>query len=612
MESKIFYKYNGIDLLEEMYIREIYNLTTQKISMALYTSFFDRIDNFIIKDRSIPDAFWFKETSQKLARTTEKEIEIILLYPYDANLGEQQIPYSHAVLSYGLSEMWYSPKCYRFDKYKHNDNLINNIREDIYKFKIFAIGWCFDHLPHIREFVSKLKIIDPEYRFIIWGGQRTIDPQATQYMLSSGVDAVNPGQAQPFFDAMKNIQHEKHVTRDIVFNHVKDLLATTQQPNVPWGKFPKFEQFPLMWWKSRDPEKWPNQINIPHYLNCPNNCHFCAQIKVGCPNLIESILRRFDNVKSKIHTVRFEGPTFEEPLVWSFRQIMKKIEDKQWFTPETEIIMDSKQFQKRHYDETLSLLKEFNAKYVHIGLNAIDHATAVAVGRNNHGKARTEQEIHEEISGILQFGKESEIPEIKLDMLLTPFDTEETLQKIIDLYKKILCIQKDTWKNIRMYLAPLVPYPGTALYKRHEDKIDFHNYAQLGSQINYDPSIRRYDEKLFGTKFLRKFQAPFMTAHTKILFQDDEAKENYLKFLALSMTFQYLQWKQSLDEMDILFPEYKDSQMVKAIFDAVKTQSIDLRNIPWQAEYFRQNPAKFSFPQIQFENNGWKKSAEAE
>lgn len=50
--------------------------------------------------------------------------------------------------------------------------------------------------------------------------------------------------------------------------------------------------------------------------------------------------------------------------------------------------------------------------------------------------------------------------------------------------------------------------------------------------------------------------------------------------------------------MDVLFPEYKDSDMVTAIFDAVTTQSIDLMTHPWREEFLKNNPAKYNFDQI--------------
>ena len=64
--------------------------------------------------------------------------------------------------------------------------------------------------------------------------------------------------------------------------------------------------------------------------------------------------------------------------------------------------------------------------------------------------------------------------------------------------------------------------------------------------------------------------------------------------------------------MDILFPEHKDDVMVKVMFEAVQTQSVDLSNHPRWKNFFEENPAKFNFPQVQFEDEVLKKSAEAE
>lgn len=50
--------------------------------------------------------------------------------------------------------------------------------------------------------------------------------------------------------------------------------------------------------------------------------------------------------------------------------------------------------------------------------------------------------------------------------------------------------------------------------------------------------------------------------------------------------------------MDVLFPEYKDSEMVTAIFNAITTQSIDLTTHARRKEFFKNNPAKYAFDQM--------------
>jgi hypothetical protein len=115
-------------------------------------------------------------------------------------------------------------------------------------------------------------------------------------------------------------------------------------------------------------------------------------------------------------------------LVESFRKILNTIKDKQGFLPKSHIVMDSKQFQSGNISETVKILEEFNAQSIHVGVNAIDESVAEMIGRKDKGKIRTEQQLQEEIQGILEFAKTNTfVKDMKLDIILTPFDTLETI-----------------------------------------------------------------------------------------------------------------------------------------------------------------------------------------
>ncbi|MEI7562907.1 MAG: hypothetical protein WCJ39_04315 [bacterium] len=244
--------------------------------------------------------------------------------------------------------------------------------------------------------------------------------------------------------------------------------------------------------------------------------------------------------------------------------------------PTTHIVMDSKQFQQDKRQTTQQLLKEFNTTSVHIGINSIDEVTGKMVGRKNNGKIRTQKQLDEEVSGVIQFLQSSDIKEVKLDMLLTPLDTKETIQRILDFFAKTLQAAKDFNKTLDIYFAPLIPYPGTKVFQRVQPYIKDFRYDKLYSTIFFDPTLWNEEFGLFGVEFLRRFNAPFLASRNNLFFTEDRFRNEYLQYLALSMTYQYLQGKQTLEEMDHLFPEYKNDKAVEAIFYSLVTQSVPL------------------------------------
>ena len=527
--------------------------------------------NKILKNHNINKGSSPKIT--ELQQDTASALEVILVYPHDLTRN-WILPYSHYILSTALKNIGIPSKIYGSD----DKNLHADIITPQSRFKIFGLWSYYESLPDMVDLCNKIKHWNPNSSFVVLWWQWTIDADSRKYALNSGIDAINIGHAQPFIDFMKKIDESKVRTRAYAFEATKQLLATLQNPDVKKWKFPYFESFPLLWWKGK--EEWGQEyatIHIPHYLNCPNACDFCSQMKTSWTQISDGIVQKLKKISLPIETLSFEWPTFEWKLVESFRKMMEAVEEKQGYKPNTSIVMDSKQFQEKNYKHTMILLEEFNAKKVHIGINSIDWETASAVGRKNCGKVRTDEELQWEIAGVLKFVKETKIKDIKLDMLLTPFDTTTTIEKIIGFYKEILAINKTMEKNAWLYLSPLVPYPGSKLYDTNKDKISFTGYRQLGSSRMYDPTLRKYDEKMFGTKFLRYFSAPFITSNNTILTHKDDFRANYLRFLALTMTYQYLQWISKKEDMDILYPEYEADIGVNAVFDATVTQSVDLK-----------------------------------
>jgi len=55
--------------------------------------------------------------------------------------------------------------------------------------------------------------------------------------------------------------------------------------------------------------------------------------------------------------------------------------------------------------------------------------------------------------------RNSKIKDFKIDILLSPFDSQKTIKRIISVAENLLKIQRETDKIINLYLSPLVSYP---------------------------------------------------------------------------------------------------------------------------------------------------------
>lgn len=512
-----------------------------------------------------------KNDSQKIPNlllSSKKEIEVILLFPRGKEHGKIP-PYAQTILSYGLKNLGISHRIY--DK----DNWIDpaEILYDKNKFQIFARSACHEHIPTVIEWNQWLDREIQEHSLSLIGWQATVDKETRNYLLQSGLDAVSPGHAQLFFGYMKRLQQLEYIDRPIALDHAKWILATLALQKVPEGKFPDFEKFPLMSCRTREweEEKATDKVNsviIPHYQNCPNHCDFCSLMKVSKNKVSESIAKVISEVKKPIPEISFNGPTFAGDIVKSFRKIVKATKEVQWYTPETSMVMDSKQFQEHEYKKTLKLVKEFNIKSIRLWLNAIDWDIARAVGRRDCGKIRTNDEIQQEKTWILKFLQEESIERFWIDMLLTPFDTPATIEAILSFYKEILTISRQKNINAVMYLYPLVPYPGTRFSKKYRKNINLQNYGQLSGSGENALDIRKFDEELFGLRCLRAQQRAFEVFIKHI--PDDEARGADLCFLSLSMAYQYIQGKQSLEEMEFPDPIYREDPVVNLMFRKMK------------------------------------------
>lgn len=540
--------------------------------------------------------------ASEIIEYTQKDLQVVLFH-FSNSFEDDYIPYSQMILRTWVEKLWLSLLSGPFDKRvlkytESKESLAKNFESDE-SFQLVWISVDYETIPELIELSKTIKSWKPEWTFIVAWGQWTASEDVRKYLFDSWyIDAINIWHAQPFFDFLSNAKNTEILSRDSLFENAKLLLATVSEISVPeWG-FPRLSSLPLMlkYIEDKKTKQKKTQLRIPHYQNCPNHCDYCAQQKTkNSKEIFDSIIKAIEEPKSKnvqIDYVRFEWPTFEGRIVETSKAILNAIKNNQWFMPSSQITMDSKQFQKENYDNTMSSLEEVNATSIHIWINSVDWNTASEVWRKNNGRVRTEEELQDEILWVLHFVENSKIDDFKIDMLLSPFDTESSIERIIDFNKKLLQIQKKTGKKIRLFLSPLIPYPWTPLFQRHKDKINFTDYSQLKSSSLYDPTLRKDDESLFGSQFLRKFSAPFFTSTSNYLTKKEPFKEEYLQFLALSMTYQYFQWKTTLAEMDILYPEYRKDKWVIAIFNAIKTQSNDLMLHSRRRKYFKNHPAK--------------------
>lgn len=500
------------------------------------------------------------------------------------------IPYSQRILYQWVEELEIPVEVLPINPRSLNNAEIREALYDIFQsttdFEIVGISVDYETVQELITLSNIIKSTLPQSSFIVAWWQGTSDIAAREYLLNAWVDAVNVGHAQPFFDVLSKIDKKQVISKELLFDYSEWLLATAKQPNVPRWKFPDIYPFPLTPFDvllDEENKKEYLQLRIPHYQNCPNQCDYCCSEKVTesqhiFDNIVDTI--RDQEYINNIDCVKFEWPTFEWKIVDNSIKILKAITDKQGYAPKTKIVMDSNQFQKQNYDKTVQLLQECNAKVVHIGINSVDEVTAHEVGRKYHGKVRSALQLNDEIEWVLHFVKSTEINTIKVDILLSPFDSPDTIQKILQIGKELLVVQRETGKNIEFFLSPLIPYPWTKFFEKHKNMINFVDYGQFKSSIYFDPSIWKDNDDLFGLTLLKSFSAPFLTSCSIDYTQNDKFKEQYLQFLALSMTYQYIhQGKTALKELDILFPEFQDDPWVQSIFESLHTQSVPLSNI---------------------------------
>lgn len=508
------------------------------------------------------------EDVSNITNPVKKELEVILIYPTD--IGEDWVPYAFYIISQRLKELGISYEIYE----DSNIQLKSKTGESDWSFKIFGWTGYYEHIPSIIQWNQMLHHDIRQNSFTIVGGQTSIDKDARNYMLEWWIDAINVGQAGSFFDFLEKLKTSEKVDRATAYQNAKDVLATVECPEVPEWEFPRLDTFPLkacfVKWdgEGKNQNKQVHHIVIPPHEDCPNGCDFCSLMKIRGKEIGDSIANVISMAKKPVPKILFGWPTFEGKSLMSSKKILNAVKDVQHYTPESNIIMDSRQFQEKRYKKAMNELRECNVTWIRLWLDAIDGESAGVIGRKDNGRVRTDEEIQSEKDGILKFLSEENIEIFGVDMILTPFDTPKTVEKILTFYKEILTIGRERKIDVRMYLLPLIPYPWTVLHERYKEYINIQNYEQLEATFATDLSIRQFDKEPFGLLCEKYYLEGFNFLRS--LDEESPYKIAYLNFLALSTAYQYLQGKREFEEIDIWFPEYKDDPVVKSIFEVIK------------------------------------------
>lgn len=520
-------------------------------------------------------------TDLPVTHQEDAKIQAVLIYPSRYKYTDV-LPYSHAILWTILHELDIP---FNIHALFHEQNINKEIKKmcnsknnEIW---IRWIGTMYETLKDSVRLSFDIKNYSNGRSFTIlwWSG---VDDVRTRHMILDNnywIDAINRWHAQPFMKFMQLLKETKDYTRDnlLWIAKISQLLVKWNEDVTIW-LFPEIQNMPLVL-NYNTQHRDCMTLRLPHYFNCPHNCNFCAYTYVKS-NIFEKVLHAVTNkLKWPVTHIISEWPTFTKKIAESLLKITDVISEKQEFTPALSILTDPDQYLPENIETTLQYFENLNVNTIQIWVNTVDGNTAQLVWRKKRGRIKTEEELNKEIDSILHFleNPDVRIMRYKIDILLTPFDTVKTREKIINLYEKILEINK--WdKYVSMFLSPLVPYPWTELYEEHKDKIDFwiawenslDFYEKLKSYIEYDPTIRKDDIWLPGVEFLKYFCAPFRTSHQLELIGEDQPKWEYLTYLAYKMTHEYIQKNGNISLTDFdIWEQYTSDQWVKEVYSSV-------------------------------------------
>lgn len=330
------------------------------------------------------------------------------------------------------------------------------------------------------ELICKaVRTLGLDKRIFFWGLHPSALPERT--MNENDIDCVVKGEG---FESILKMALSKDVElsslRDLYFrdkegNVVKTeaspLMQTDNLPMPAWEKLPMDKYMPHNWHIMGE-EKTESALGrygvISTSIGCPFNCSFCAvSAQFGVRKL------RFWDVDRVISEI--------DRLVREYNVKYIKILDECFVLKKDYVEELCDKLIERNYDlniwgyaridtvskELLGKLRRAGVRWLAFGIESGDDDTLAAVDK---GQFTSEQTVK-----VMQWCKENDIYVIANFMFGLPDDTTETMQKTLDLAKKI----NPEWINF----AVTMPYPGSRDYFELVEKGEIKNdkwiqYAQ--------------------------------------------------------------------------------------------------------------------------------------
>jgi len=355
---------------------------------------------------------------------------------------------------------------------------------------IVGFGSHYESLDRILKTAS----LAHESNFVVLGGSATFYKDVNKELLETGlIDAVNYKHTQPFIDFVTSINGQRS-KEDLLALAQEKGLATLGKPFVKAGKFPSLENLSLQLVTKNDEEGKSTVLIVPPTHACVHACDYCTQNFFAFPDLVPQIVElaeKYQREGGSISRVEFRSSFLDEKSVSDARRILPVIKG----NPDTSFYVDSSQLVPDLYDETVSLLNEFNSDRTFIGLNAINASTAKYVGRNLNGKPRSEEQITAEKEGIIRLMKEDRSKHLSnpaqyvVSVMVSPGDDEESISDLLSFTVKMMhkCLQYKTIARIQ--LPQVVPFPGSKFSRRNGQDYHMKKYSDYEITPIFRPDL---------------------------------------------------------------------------------------------------------------------------
>ena len=489
-----------------------------------------------------------------------KNFELILVYQNSMkNFRIGLIPYSALFIQAALRQIGIEPKILDINDVER----LEAFRRDTSLPQIWAIGSCSEMYERIRDICLSIKNVDPARRFIVLGGPITESELVNAaYLINGWIDAINYGHAQPFISFMAIVASMVFDLEQYISLAGKQGLAIREKHSVFLGAFPKLEEIPLSIVTVDNSEGKELRLILPSYDTCGNKCKYCTTPCSRMPDLTKKIVQAVKNLviknEQKITHMYFTNSTFTDKVNKNMREIYKAAGDNKI---KTTLTIGGEVFAPKRYSETMQILREMNVHTATLAVDCVDEQVATAIGRNFEEEVRGQEMLDEEQRGIIRFLNdnhdwilEGETMRLQINMILSPFDTPRSIEKIMGFFRKVFFVQQlRSYLDIHFVMFGLIPYPSSDLFKIYTKNIDLKKLILNPKQdlVFYNTKIWRFPEEMYGLSFINKFRILFTAALAVGAEKRSRQVTNYLFIEGLSMTQQYLQGIASFEKMDL-------------------------------------------------------------